>query len=126
MKFLLLAALAAAACGGSPAPTTPSLPKALLQDSGKLTITCSSWDCSWEGQVSNAGQGCASNIGGTAKFMDANQAIMHQTDIRADSALVRPGSTVRVWGPSDLLGPRSLLDARYHKLELKWDDVVCH
>jgi hypothetical protein len=117
----LASGLAVVACGGSPA--APS--KANLQEQGTLKVTCGDDGCIWSVQLKNIGTACATDIGGTATFMDGNRTIVYTSDIATGTGPVGPGAYFGVMGPSNHRGPQVLLDVKDHKLDLTWKDVRC-
>jgi len=132
--IVVVGAVFAIACGGgSKSPSTPSpspiQPAQLVMDGQPQLVTCARLQdtCTFQGALRNVGTGCATSVGVTVKFYNAQDqqvgatlaalpllpqsAIMRPNEVITYQALNVPGS---VWRPSSK-----------HLAEPTWTDVRC-
>lgn len=125
--FVLLASLAASACGGSqsptaptppistPAPTPPAAPRANLVVADDLEfVSCVNGLCSYRGLIRNTGDACAANISGESWIVSAQgQEITRSRWSLPATVVMRPGDEVVYEGAGMSQLALNHLDGRY-------------
>jgi hypothetical protein len=130
--ILVLAMLGTAACGPTPTESTattttigqfPQEPNANVHASGSLTIqTCADGQCGFEGEVTNDGPDCASNIKGITHLFD-------ESDQELESRSWVMDGRLRRGVPRPFVGccfSQSIINAyRRSRTDVTFDPLLC-
>jgi hypothetical protein len=132
LTLVTVASLSLVGCGGSgspAAPTPPPPPPAaqLVIDGDGAWRQCSSilGLCIFQGGLRNTGAGCAGNVRGVTRFIDANgtQSAPFNWTLPAAAAVLRPNEVV-AYQINAVPFALSTTSTRY-QTEPAWDNVAC-
>lgn len=129
-SIVVVALVCAVGCGGSDAPTTPTVtapPPAILKDiSTTLTVGCflvsgGRLSCSFSGLAQNVGNGCASGVRGVTKSYNSADQLFDSSNWSYTPTL-RPNEQFTYNG-AGLLVPTP--GAWSYETTFAWDNVRC-
>ena len=116
-RLLIVACLAAAACGGD-SPAAPSILPAQLVSRGHLTFeSCFSFGCSYYGEAINTGSGCATNVRGVLRLFSEQDALV-ASNAWSYRERVRPNEVF-------IYGGCCVGQAFSYETTISWDNVSC-
>lgn len=118
---LTIAALAGVACDGDSSPAPP--PPALLVAHGELGFSCNI-DCSFQGQATNNGAGCADTVRGITRLLDSNGDEIDSEDWDLDPARrIQPGETFLYQECCFSFTQMSAMSS--YETEIFWNNLPC-
>ena len=124
--FAVLVSSACSSTGPSSPSPPPTVPAAALSTKGNLTFpTCSFGLCSYQGELLNAGSGCAINVRGVTRLINsAGTQIAVDDWALPSSQKVRPNETV-LYGDSYAFRETDVSTVGTYRTDPSWDNTPC-